>query len=150
MQFKKWAESERGRAGALAVYLKVPPSFVSKMVSGEKSIPVSHGAGIEAFSAGQVTRQEMFPDDWARIWPELVDIHSDAQGAAHHDAQPIETAESRFLKLADGLTLTDRRTGPADRRITQQPFTAPDRRVGPADRRGFVLPEVAAALVKGV
>lgn len=71
MQFKNWVESERGRACALAVYLKVPPSFVSKMVSGEKPIPVTHMAGIEAFSNGQVTRKEMRPDDWQTIWPEL-------------------------------------------------------------------------------
>lgn len=71
MQFKIWIESERGRAGALAVYLKVPPSFVSKMVSGEKPIPVTHMAGIEAFSEGQVIRKEMRPDDWQTIWPEL-------------------------------------------------------------------------------
>lgn len=80
MQFKNWVESERGRAGALAVYLKVPPSFVSKMVSGEKPIPVTHMAGVEVFSDGQVTRKEMRPDDWQTIWPELA-----------HAAAPIPT-----------------------------------------------------------
>jgi DNA-binding transcriptional regulator YdaS (Cro superfamily) len=74
MQFKNWVESERGRSGALAVYLKVPPSFVSKMVSGEKPIPVTHMAGIEAFSNSQVTRKEMRPDDWRTIWPELATL----------------------------------------------------------------------------
>lgn len=47
------------------------PSFVNKMAAGEKPVPVEHGAPIEAFSAGAVTRQQMFPHDWRRIWPEL-------------------------------------------------------------------------------
>lgn len=82
MQFKNWVESERGRAGALAAYLKVPASFVSKMVSGEKPIPVTHMAAIEAFSNGQVTRQLMRPDDWQLIWPELAQPHADHPQAA--------------------------------------------------------------------
>ncbi|MGH8647613.1 MAG: transcriptional regulator [Gammaproteobacteria bacterium] len=77
MLFKTWIESERGRAGALALFLKVPPSFVSKMVSGEKPIPISHMAAIEAFSNGQVTRQEMRPDDWQSIWPELAQAQAE-------------------------------------------------------------------------
>lgn len=30
-----------------------------------------HGAAIEQFTQGAVTRQQMFPNDWQRIWPEL-------------------------------------------------------------------------------
>jgi len=56
---------------ALAKFIGVPPSFVSKMCSGEKSIPAEHCKTIERFSAGQVSCQEMRPDDWDKYWPEL-------------------------------------------------------------------------------
>ena len=71
MKLKSWIEQERGRAMSLARFIDVPPSFVSKMVSGEKSIPAEHCKAIEAFSAGAVTCQEMRPTDWHKYWPEL-------------------------------------------------------------------------------
>ena len=55
----------------LARHLHVPPSFVAKMSEGGKPVPVAHGAAIEQFTEGAVTRQQMFPTDWPRIWPEL-------------------------------------------------------------------------------
>ena len=70
---KSWLSAERGRAARLALHLKVPPSFVTKMGDGKKAGPVQHGAGIEQFTGGAVTRQHMFPNDWHRIWPELSD-----------------------------------------------------------------------------
>lgn len=73
MQLSEWLSQGRGRGAALAAHLKVPSSFVSKMASGEKSIPVPHMAAIEHFTAGAVTRQEMRPNDWRLIWPELAD-----------------------------------------------------------------------------
>lgn len=89
---KSWLSSERGRALRLAEHLGVVPSFVNKMASGERPVPVEHGAPIEAFTSGAVTRQAMFPNDWQRIWPELAatpaanDPHSAQaaeQGAGH-------------------------------------------------------------------
>jgi DNA-binding transcriptional regulator YdaS (Cro superfamily) len=71
MNFKTWIESERGRALALSKSIGVPPSFVSKMVNGEKAIPAEHCKAIEAFSDGVVTCQEMRPTDWHKYWPEL-------------------------------------------------------------------------------
>ena len=55
----------------MAKSLGVVPSFVNKMASGERPIPMEHGAAIEAFTAGAVHRKAMFPNDWRRIWPEL-------------------------------------------------------------------------------
>lgn len=69
---KSWLGAERGRATKLAHHLGVPPSFVTKMGEGEKAVPVAHGAAIEQFTDGAVTRQQMFPADWQRIWPELL------------------------------------------------------------------------------
>lgn len=72
-QLNLWLKAERGRAAALARHLGVSQAFMSDMASGEKSIPTDHMAAIEAFTAGAVTRREMCPQDWARIWPELAE-----------------------------------------------------------------------------
>lgn len=81
---KSWLAAEYGRNARLAKHLKVPSSFVTKMALGDKPVPVDHGAAIEQFTAGAVTRQALFPNDWRRIWPELAD------GAAN-DPQPPAT-----------------------------------------------------------
>lgn len=86
---KSWLIAERGRGVRLARHLGVPPSFVAKMSEGDKPVPVAHGAAIEQFTDGAVTRQAMFPADWQRIWPELAcatDTSTQAeagQGVAH-------------------------------------------------------------------
>jgi DNA-binding transcriptional regulator YdaS (Cro superfamily) len=70
MNLKSWVEIERGRAIALAKAISVPPSFVSKMISGEKSIPAEHCQAIYKFTGGQVTIPEM-RHDYHKYWPEL-------------------------------------------------------------------------------
>jgi|FreactcultureFD7_1027221.scaffolds.fasta_scaffold00888_5 DNA-binding transcriptional regulator YdaS (Cro superfamily) len=72
MKLKNWIDEAHGRSAALAVFLSVPPSFVTKMANGAKPIPVKHMAPIEIFTDGSVTRQEMCPDEWQKIWPELL------------------------------------------------------------------------------
>lgn len=78
---------------ALAKFIGVPPSFVSKMCSGEKSIPAEHCKAIEQFSAGQVTCQEMRRDDWHKYWPEL------AQGPA----TPTQAATDSVAQGVDAV-----------------------------------------------
>lgn len=70
---KAWLSAEHGRGISLAKAIGVPNSFVSKMAAGLKPIPIAHGAAIEHFTDGAVTRQDMFPDTWQRYWPELVE-----------------------------------------------------------------------------
>ena len=36
-----------------------------------RGVPVEHCAAIEKATNGAVTRQELRPDDWQAIWPEL-------------------------------------------------------------------------------
>ena len=47
-----------------------------------RGVPIQHCAAIERISGGTVTRQELRPDDWQRIWPELAasDIEPAAAG----------------------------------------------------------------------
>lgn len=88
MNLKSWVESERGRAIALSKAIEVPPSFVSKMCSGEKPVPAEHCHTIEQFTAGVVTRQELRPRDWQKYWPELAQAHTSiAQAATENIAQ---------------------------------------------------------------
>lgn len=37
-------------------------------------VPVEHCAAIERLTGGRVTRRDLRPDDWARIWPELQEL----------------------------------------------------------------------------
>jgi DNA-binding transcriptional regulator YdaS (Cro superfamily) len=38
-----------------------------------KRIPAEYCAAIESATSGAVTRRDLRPDDWADIWPELVE-----------------------------------------------------------------------------
>lgn len=93
MDLKTWVESERGRAFALAKAIDVPPSFISKLVSGDKGVPQNRAPDIERFTAGAVAVEELLPDlTWLRIpdasWPHpsgrpLLDVAStDTRNAA--------------------------------------------------------------------
>jgi DNA-binding transcriptional regulator YdaS (Cro superfamily) len=70
-KLKQWLDEKNGRRLELAKVLAVPQSFVTKMASGERPIPIHHMAAIESFTAGAVTRRDMRPTDFHRIWPEL-------------------------------------------------------------------------------
>jgi DNA-binding transcriptional regulator YdaS (Cro superfamily) len=61
MNLKEWSQQSRGRQKSLAC-IKV-------------------AAAIEEFTEGQVTRKDLFPNDWQRIWPELADQSSANQVA---------------------------------------------------------------------
>jgi DNA-binding transcriptional regulator YdaS (Cro superfamily) len=70
-KLKAWADGERGRISGLSKALGLPYSFTFNIAKGKKSIPMIHAANIENFTGGAVTRKDMFPDSWERIWPEL-------------------------------------------------------------------------------
>ena len=62
-----------GSATALAELLGITKGAISQWKDAGRSIPFEYGAAIDAATGGAVTRQELFPDDWKRIWPELID-----------------------------------------------------------------------------
>ena len=72
MTLSEYFALERGNQAGLAVALGLSTPGIRQWVVGIRPIPVEHGAAIERATGGQVTRQELFPDIWARIWPELV------------------------------------------------------------------------------
>jgi DNA-binding transcriptional regulator YdaS (Cro superfamily) len=73
MDLKTYIAAERGRATALASKLGISPSYLSQLANGQA--PASPERCVEIWRAtdGEVTRQDLRPDDWDRIWPELVD-----------------------------------------------------------------------------
>ena len=77
MDLKTYLSNERGRQAALAKSLNVHAPDVSCWADGKRSIPFKYGAPIELATGGLVTRKEMFPDDWERLWPELIKSQHD-------------------------------------------------------------------------
>lgn len=68
--------AKSGTSAALAAKIGVTPGFVSQWRSGHRPIPIERCVEIEAATDGLVTRQELRPDDWQKIWPELIETHS--------------------------------------------------------------------------
>ena len=56
---------------AFARRIGVSSAMLYQFENGIRPIPTKYAAAIETASGGQVTRQEMFPDEWESIWPEL-------------------------------------------------------------------------------
>lgn len=71
MNLKEHIEAKRGNATILSEKIGVSLSYLSQLaVEGAQVSPI-RAVEIEQATGGEVTRQELRPDDWARIWPEL-------------------------------------------------------------------------------
>lgn len=57
---------------ALAGAIGVKQQHVWNWLNRPGQVPSDHCAAIEKATAGAVTRRDLRPDDWHRIWPELV------------------------------------------------------------------------------
>lgn len=57
-----------GRA-ALAKRLEVTPAAIGNWKT--RGVPIEHCPAIEKMTEARVKRQDLRPDDWHRIWPEL-------------------------------------------------------------------------------
>jgi len=73
MKLSEWLRAEHGRQVRLAAHLNVKPPVVAGWLSGRRPVPYQHAAAIEQFTSGEVSRRQLFPDQWQRIWPELAD-----------------------------------------------------------------------------
>lgn len=56
---------------ALARLLGVQPETVNQWVTLKRPIPPERCVAIESATDGAITRRDLRPDDWQRIWPEL-------------------------------------------------------------------------------
>lgn len=71
MNLSIYLSEQRGRKAALAKALDVPPSDITRWLTGARPVPTKYGAAIESATGGLVTRKELFPTEWRGIWPEL-------------------------------------------------------------------------------
>ena len=62
-----------GGPAQMARLLGVTIQAVCFWRDGTRSLPVQHCAAIERATSGAVTRKDLRPDDWQRIWPELME-----------------------------------------------------------------------------
>lgn len=72
MDLSDYVKAERGRGASLAGAIGVHPVMVSQWVGGIKPVPIERCVDIERVTEGAVTRRDLRPDDWHRIWPELI------------------------------------------------------------------------------
>lgn len=70
-----------GGVGKLAAAVGVVQGAVSNWRMRGSAVPVEHCATIEIATNGAVTRRDLRPDDWQKIWPELA-------AAQPHQAHP--------------------------------------------------------------
>lgn len=75
VQAVKRAAKILGSQGALARALSVRPSTVANWITDDKErgrpIPVAHCVAIENLTQHKVRREQLRPNDYAEIWPDL-------------------------------------------------------------------------------
>jgi DNA-binding transcriptional regulator YdaS (Cro superfamily) len=64
--------SRRGAQAELARKLKVTPVLVHQWANS-RPVPIDRCLAIEIATNGEVTRKDLRPDDWFKIWPDLFD-----------------------------------------------------------------------------
>ena len=83
MNLQHFIQDERGNATELARALGVPLSYLSQMASGDRSVSPERALFIEITTQGLVTRQELRPHDFWKIWPDLAHLAPTAEQVAH-------------------------------------------------------------------
>ena len=78
-----------GGLSTLASLLGVSPPTVHEWKTGKRPVPVLRCVSIHQATNGAVTLQELRPDDWQKIWPELAAAQ---QYQAHPATQPVAQA----------------------------------------------------------
>ena len=78
----KRAVDTAGGISALARALGVSYQAVKFWIDGKRRLEPIRCVQIEQFTDGAVTRQELRPDDWWELWPELAYKNPAAAGRA--------------------------------------------------------------------
>lgn len=72
MQLNQYLSADRGRQSTLCKQIGAHAPDLSRWAKGERPVPAPHCAAIEQATDRQVMRWDLRPDDWHRIWPELI------------------------------------------------------------------------------
>ncbi|MDO9235982.1 MAG: Cro/CI family transcriptional regulator [Aquabacterium sp.] len=103
MKLNTWTSSERGRSLWLANAVGVSPPVVSDWCTGKKAVPLERCVAIERATNGEVTRQDLRPDDWQDIWPELAQAPATIAPVATESVAPAAAAEGEASVLREGV-----------------------------------------------
>lgn len=63
----------RGEVSRLAKAINAHSPDLSMWAHKKRPVPVHFASSIEIATQGQVTRKDLRPNDWHRIWPELAE-----------------------------------------------------------------------------
>lgn len=80
MFLSEYTSAVRGRKSELARILNLPAQLIGQWANGIRPVPVERCTAIEAATKGAVTRQDLRPNDWQLIWPELKNKKEAAHG----------------------------------------------------------------------
>lgn len=72
MKLNEYIKTKRGIAGKLAFKLNAHSPDIFRWADGTRPIPLKYGYAIEQATDGHVTRKDLFPNEWEKIWPELI------------------------------------------------------------------------------
>jgi DNA-binding transcriptional regulator YdaS (Cro superfamily) len=72
MNLSEYFEIPENTQVELAQKVGVSQSMISQIANGSRPCPIPTCVLIEAATGGQVSRKDLRPDDWEKIWPELV------------------------------------------------------------------------------
>ena len=91
--------AECGSQANLARAIGLSPAMVNQMTKGIRTLPIEHGAAIEIASNYRVMRWDFFPNEWYRIWPELIGM----EGAPDFPQAPAIIAQAAINNIAQGV-----------------------------------------------
>jgi DNA-binding transcriptional regulator YdaS (Cro superfamily) len=85
--------NSRSSQTEFASLIHAPVVSVHQWAHKIRPVPVERCVVIEQKTNGEVTRQDLRPDDWQLIWPELVDIQPRDRRQSAKGASSLETLE---------------------------------------------------------
>jgi DNA-binding transcriptional regulator YdaS (Cro superfamily) len=88
MQAIQQAIDAAGSPAHLATELSVSVKSVYLWRTGDRSVPVAKMADIERVTHGAVRRWHLRPEDWHKIWPELIGAEDAPAVPVHSPAVP--------------------------------------------------------------
>lgn len=72
MDLSEFLGGERGRCARFAMSLGIAPAYLSQMATRRRPVPPDVAPELERLCARNVRLWDLRPDDWHRIWPELI------------------------------------------------------------------------------
>lgn len=81
----------------LARGLDVSVPTVAQWCRGTRPVPIARCLAIERMTDGAVTRQDLRPDDWREIWPDIADSKQ------NQAAEPANQAPAAIKDIAKGV-----------------------------------------------